>query len=145
MPRCWGRGCLRATLDVLRLAALDPRLLFGGNHPGSYCRLRLIDGAAYEPLSRRRRVGDVEVPQVPVLWFQLISALDALARLGYTLEEPKIAGAVEYLLSRQLPMGPGLWMTAGPAHRSTWVSRARPNKWVTLDALRVVKLLYSQH
>ena len=66
-----GRGCLRATLDVLRVAALDP--LDGcpaGNLPGRCGRLRSADGAAHEPLSRRRRVGNVGVPQVSVLRFQ---------------------------------------------------------------------------
>jgi hypothetical protein len=47
-----------------------PDCCSAGNQPGSYCSLRSFDGAAYEPLSRRRRVGDVGVPQVPVLWFQ---------------------------------------------------------------------------
>jgi hypothetical protein len=40
------------------------------------------------------------------------------------------------------PTGAGLWTRAGPARRSTLAGR--PNRWLTLDALRVVKLLHSR-
>ena len=74
-----------------------------------------------------------------------INAFDALARLGYTLEEPKIAAAADYLLSRQL--ADGTWPLDDHWSRSPidFGQPGEPNKWLTLDALRVVKLLYSQH
>ena len=68
-------------------------------------------------------------------------ALDALARLGYTLEQPKVAAAMEYLLSRQLP--DGTWPQDQSAYRPPFDvgPPGQPSKWLTLDALRVAKLL----
>ncbi len=97
----------------------------------------------------RYHVGDAwgtwECLKYPYFGFSVISALDTLARLGYTLEEPKIAAAVKYLLSRQLP--DGSWSLDESWSRSPieFGQPDEPNKWLTLDALRVVKLLYSQH
>jgi len=83
----------------------------------------------------RYHVGDAwgrGMPQVPYFGFSIISALDALARLGYTLEEPKIAAAVEYLLSRQLP--DGAWPLDDSWSHSPidFGQPGEPNKWLTL-------------
>jgi hypothetical protein len=67
--------------------------------------------------------------------------LNALARLGYELENPKIAAAKEYLLSRQLPNA--VWPLDQSVRRPP-LEVGRPgahNKWLTSDALRVIKLL----
>ena len=97
----------------------------------------------------RYHVGDAwgtwECLKYPYFGFSVISALDALARLGYTLEEPKIAAAVAYLLSRQLPDGTWPLDDSWPRSPIDFGQPGEPNKWLTLDALRVVKLLYSQH
>jgi hypothetical protein len=141
-----GRGCLRATLDVLRLAALDPQTAV---QPGITQAATAVCDLLMEPRMSRYHVGDAwgtwECLKYPYFGFSVISALDALARLGYTLEEPKIAAAVEYLLSRQLP--DGTWPLDDSWSRSPidFGQPGEPNKWLTLDALRVVKLLYSQH
>jgi squalene cyclase len=100
------RGCLRATLDVPRLAALDPQT---AARPGITQAANAVRDLLMEPRMSRYHIGDAwgtwDILKYTYFGFSVISALDALARLGYTLEEPKIAAAVEYLLSRQSPDG----------------------------------------
>ncbi len=139
-----GRGCLRATLDVLRFAALDP---LAAVHPGiaeasaAICRLLM------EPRMSRYHVGDKwgtwESLKYPYFGFSVISALDALVRLGYTLEKPRIAAAVEYLLSRQLPDGSWPLDDSWPGSPVDFGQPGQPNRWLTLDAVRVIKLVFS--
>jgi hypothetical protein len=101
-----------------------------------------------EPRMSRYHVGDTwgtwERLKYPYFGFSVISALDALARLGCTLEQPKIAAAVDYLLSRQLPDGTWLLDENWPRPPIDFGRPGEPNKWLTLDALRVAKLLHSQ-
>jgi hypothetical protein len=141
-----GRGCLRATLDVLRLAALDPQT---AAQPGITPAAAAVCDLLMEPRMSRYHVGDAwgtwECLKYPYFGFSVIGALDALARLGYTLEEPKIATAVDYLLSRQLPDGTWPLDESWSPSPINFGQVGEPNKWLTLDALRVVKLLYSQH
>jgi hypothetical protein len=137
-----GRGCLRATLDVLRLAALDPQTAV---QPGITQAATAVCDLLMEPRMSRYHVGDAwgtwECLKYPYFGFSVISALDALARLGSTLAQPKIAGAVEYLLSRQLPAGSWPLDAGWPNSPLDFGRPGEPNKWLTLDALRVVKLL----
>ncbi len=97
----------------------------------------------------RYHIGDAwgtwECLKYPYFGFSVISALDALARLGHTLAEPRIAAAVEYLLSRQMPDGTWPLDDSWPLSPIDFGPSNEPNQWLTLDALRVVKLLYSQH
>lgn len=79
----------------------------------------------------------------PYFGFSVISALDALARLGYTLEEPPIMASVEYLLSRQLPDGSWPLDEVWPNAPIDFGQPGEPKKWLTLDVMRVVKMLYS--
>lgn len=135
-------GCLRATLDVLRVAALDPWLATQPGIPqaaGAVCDLLM------EPRMSRYHISDTwgawERLKYPYFGFSVISALDALTRLGYTLQVPKIAAAVEYLLSRQ--MHDGTWSAdeSWPDPPIDFGRPGEPSKWLTLDALRVIKLL----
>lgn len=132
-------GCLRATLDVLRVAALDPEVADHqavAHAAGAVCELLM------EPRMSRYHVSDLwTILEYPYFGYGVISALDALARLGYTLEQPKIAVAMEYLLSRQLP--DGTWpLDQSPRRPPFDVGQPdQPNEWLTLDALRVIKLL----
>lgn len=141
-----GRGCLRATLDILRLAALDPQT---AAQPGIAPAAAAVCGLLMEPRMSRYHVGDAwgmwERLKYPYFGFSVISALDALARLGCTLEEPKVSGAAEYLLSRQLPDGAWPLDDLWPDLPIDLGRPGEPNKWLTLDALRVVKLLYGRH
>jgi hypothetical protein len=135
-----GRGCLRATLDVLRLAALDPEMAC---YPAIDAGAAILNARLMEPGMHRYHVGTAWTDlSYPHFGYSVVTALDALARLGYTLAEPKVAAAMDYLLSRQLP--DGAWpLDHSPRRPPFDVGQpGQPNKWLTLDALRVVKLLY---
>ena len=135
-------GCLRATHDVLRVAALDaettaqPAIAQGAE---AVCNLLMKRGMS------KYHVG---IPwttlEYPYFDFGLIPTLDALARLGYKREHARIAEAMDYLLSRQLP--DGTWPLDRQRNRLPFdVGRpGEPHKWLTLDALRVVKLLHER-
>ena len=77
--------------------------------------------------------------------FSLLSALDTLARLDFTPEEPKIAAAVEYLISRQGPDGTWTLDERWSNPPIDFGQPNQPNKWLTLDALRAVKRLYREN
>ncbi len=135
-------GCLRATLDVLRAAALDPET---AAHPAIARAAAVVCNLLMEPRMGRYHVGDLwTILEYPYLGYGVISALDALARLGYTLEQPKVATATEYLLSRQLPDGTWPLDQSAPRPPFDVGQPGQPNKWLTLDALRVIKLLYGR-
>ena len=132
-----GRGCLRATLDVLRAAVLAPQV---AAQPAISRAAAIVCDLLMEPKMGHYHVDDQwTVLEYPYFGYGVIPALDALAWLGYALERPKIAAAMEYLLSRQLP--DGTW----PLDRSPrfppldFGAPGGPNKWLTLDALRVIK------
>jgi hypothetical protein len=132
-------GCLRATLDVLRVAVLDPTL---ASHPATQRGAAAVCDLLMRPSLSRYHVGDRwTVLAYPYFGIGVISALEALAQLGYTVAHPKIALAVEYLLSRQLPNG--TWpLDQRPDRAPLDFGRpGEPNQWLTLDALRVIKLL----
>lgn len=137
-----GCGCLRATLDVLRIAALDSRV---AAQPGIAQAAAAVCDLLLAPRMSRYRVGEAwgtwESFKYPYFGFSLLSALDALARLGGALAEPKIAASVKYLLDRQLPDGTWLMDDHWPYSPINFGRPGEPNKWLTLDALRVIKLL----
>jgi hypothetical protein len=137
------RGCLRATIDILRVAASDPD---AAAQPGIPRAANSVCNLLMEPRMSRYHVGDAwgtwEALKYPYFGFSVVSALDALARLGYTAEEPRIAAAVEYLLSRQLPDGTWPMDQSWPNPPLDFGVSGEPNKWLTLDALRVIKLLH---
>jgi hypothetical protein len=131
------RGCLRATIDVLRVAALDAEI---AAHPAISRSAAIVCDLLMEPGMGKYHVG---IPwttlEYPYADYSLIAALEALARLGYTLERPKVSAAMDYLLSRQ--SAEGKWpLDYCPTHPPFDIGQAgEPNKWLTLDALRVVK------
>ena len=132
-------GCLRATHDVLRVAALDPKT---AAHPAVIRDAAATSDLLMEPGMSRFHVG---IPWTTLQWppfdYSLVSTLDSLARLGYTLDHPKIAQATDYLLGRQLP--DGSWPLDHTSSHPPFDPgpTGRPNKWVTLETLRVLKLL----
>jgi hypothetical protein len=138
-----GRGCLRATIDILRVAALDP---LTAAHPGIDQAARTVCSLLMEPRMSRYHVGEKwgtwECLKYPYFGFSVISALDPLARLGYSPEEPQIANAVSYLISRQLPDGTWPADDVWPRSPIDFGRVGESNKWLTLDALRVAKRLY---
>jgi hypothetical protein len=131
-------GCLRATLDVLRAAVLDP---------ATAAELAISRAAEVVcALLMERRMGRFHVPDLwtvleyPYFGYSVLGALDVLGRLGYGQEEPKVAAALEYVLSRQRL--DGTWPLDGTPRRPPFDvgQPGQPNKWLTLDALRVIKL-----
>ncbi|MBA4379949.1 MAG: hypothetical protein C0393_04570 [Anaerolinea sp.] len=137
------RGCLRASLDFLRVAALDPETTA---HPATARAAAVVYDLLMEPRMGRYHVGELwTILEYPYTGYGVISALDALARLGYTLEQPRIAGAMAYLSSRRLP--DGAWPLDQSAPRPPFEvgQSGKPNKWLTLDAMRVSKLLNKEN
>jgi hypothetical protein len=123
----------------LRVAALDPEL---AAHPAIDRAAAILHDLLMGPRMHRYHVADLwTVLEYPYFGYGIISALDTLARLGHTLEHPQITRAMEYLLSRQLP--DGTWpLDQIPRRPPIDVGQpGKPSKWLTLDALRVVKLL----
>jgi len=139
------RGCLRVTIDILRMAALDPET---AANPGISPAAAAVCNLLLEPRMSRYHIGEAwgtwECLQYPYYGFSIISALDALARLGFTADQPRISDAINYLLSRQ--QSDGTW----PLDQSwsdppiDFGQPGKPNKWLTLDAMRVIKL-YNSH
>ncbi len=132
-------GCLRATHDVLRIAALDPET---AALPAVTRGAAAIGDLLMEPSMSGYHVG---IPWTTLQWppfdYSLATTLDSLARLGYTLDHPKIAQATDYLLSRQLP--DGSWPLDHTSSRPPFDlgPPGEPNKWVTLEVLRALRLL----
>lgn len=138
-PRPGRHGCLRATLDYLRAAVLDPAAAV---HPATARAAAVLAGLLMQPGMGRYHVDDQwTVLEYPYVGYGVIPALDALGRLGYTTAHPQVAAAVEYLLSRQLPSG--AWPLDRHPHRPAldFGRPGEPSKWLTLDALRVLKRL----
>jgi hypothetical protein len=134
-----GRGCLRATLDFLRVAALDPAT---AAQPATARAAVVIYGLLMEPNMGRYHVGDGWTILVyPYFGYGLIPALEAIARLGYTADHPRIAAAVDYLLRRRQP--DGSWPLDERVSRPPldFGQPSEPNKWLTLDTLRTLKQL----
>jgi hypothetical protein len=132
-------GCLRATHDVLRVAALDSE---AAEHPAVARGAAVACDLLMEGGMGRYHVG---IPWTTLQWppfdYSLVSTLDSLARLGYTADHPKIAQAVDYLLSRQL--ADGCWPLDQTSSRPPFEPgpTGRPNKWVTLEVLQALRLL----
>jgi hypothetical protein len=132
-------GCLRATLDVLRVASLEVTL---SSHPAIQRGAAAVCDLLMRPSLSRYHVGDRwTVLAYPYFGISLTSALEALAHLGHAAGHPKISPALEYLLSRQSP--DGTWPLDGGPYRPPldFGRPGQPNYWLTLDAMRVVKLL----
>jgi hypothetical protein len=137
--RPWRYGCLRATADVLRLAALDRET---AALPQIARAARWVCDLLMKPRMGRYHVSDSwEQLEYPHFNYGVISTLDALARLGYTREIAQIDRALGYLLSRRLP--DGSWpLDVRPRRAPFDVGEpGEPNRWVTLDSMVVVKLL----
>lgn len=135
-----GRGCLRATLDVLGLAALDP---VTAGQPEIGRAARAVCGLLMQPRMSRYHMGEEwgtwEKLKYPAFGFNVISALDALGRLGYPVAEPGIAAALDYLLSRQLPDGRWPLDECWPEAPLDFGLAGAANAWVTLEALRAIQ------
>ncbi len=132
-------GCLRATHDVLCVAALDAEM---AGHPAIAHAATAVCSLLMQARMSRYHVG---IPwttlQYPYFDYSLVATLHALARLGHTRAQPEIQAALDYLSSRQLP--DGTWPLDHVPYRLP-LDVGQPgeaNKWVTLDALRAIKAM----
>jgi hypothetical protein len=132
-------GCLRATHDALRVAALDAEM---AAEPATARAAAVVRDLLMEPRMARYHVKELwDVLEYPYFGYSLISALDTLAQLGHTAEQPKIAGALDYLRRRRLP--DGRWPLDQRPNRLPFDvgQPGEPSKWLTLDILQVFKRL----
>jgi hypothetical protein len=74
---------------------------------------------------------------IPRAW-DLLSALLALEAHGYG-TEPEFVELLEYILDKQDDQG--RWLCGSVSRTYPLEKRNRPSKWVTLDALRLLKHL----
>jgi hypothetical protein len=135
-------GCLRATVDVLRAAVLDPET---ADQPAIVRAAEAVCALLLERRMGRYHVPDLwTVLEYPYFAYSVLGVLDALGRLGFSREEPKVAAALGFLQGRQLL--DGTWPLDGTPHRPPFDvgQPGRPNEWLTLDALRVFKLFGGQ-
>ncbi|MEK9138960.1 MAG: hypothetical protein AAB393_17715, partial [Bacteroidota bacterium] len=72
---------------------------------------------------------------VPRAW-DLLSALKALVSHGYA-RDPRFVSLLELVLSRQDKQGQ--WLCGTVSRTWSIERRNQPSKWITLDALRVLK------
>jgi len=137
-----GAGCLRATLDFLRVAVLDPETA------GLSATRRAAEGVCdllMQPGMGRYHVADEWTALVyPYFGYGVIPALDALGRLGIAAEHPRMVAARDYLLSRRLP--DGSWPLDEPVSRPPldFGQPGAPNPWLTLDALLALRSIGSE-
>lgn len=74
--------------------------------------------------------------------YHVLRGLSVLTKLGYT-EDERLEDAVELLIQKRLPNGAWLLEGAPTGRMQTNIEAVgRPSKWVTLNALRVVKRLH---
>lgn len=134
-----GGGCLRASLDFLRAAALDPptiALLATSLAASAVSHLLMKPGMG------RFHVGDEWNRLIyPYFGYGVIPALEVLAQIGYAPTHPELAAALDFLLGRRLP--DGSWPMDGDVFHPPldFGQPGSPNPWLTLDALRVLKQL----
>ncbi len=77
----------------------------------------------------------------PYVGYGIIPALDALARLGYSVDHPRIARAIQFLFTRRLP--DDSWPLDQAVRRTPidFGKLGETNKWITLDALIALQRL----
>ncbi|MFN2224881.1 MAG: hypothetical protein ACK2UY_01205 [Anaerolineae bacterium] len=130
-------GCLRATHDVLRAAALDAEMAAAPAIARGAERVCQVLGR--QSLHKYHTGASWDVLAYPPFDLSLSSTLQALGRLGYTADRPEIAGARDLLLGRQLPAG--AWPLDRGYERAPldFGPVGAPNKWLTLEALRALR------
>jgi hypothetical protein len=130
-----GHGCLRATLDFLRMAALDP---LTASQNATERAAQVICDLLMQTGMGRYHVGEAWARLIyPYFGYGVIPALDALGRLGFKIEHPRICAAVDYLSLRRLPDGSWPLDEGQSFPPLNFGEPGKPNKWLTLDALRV--------
>lgn len=127
------QDCLLGTIAALKgLAVLPPDMhSIESEHVVRRLANSLLD-ASYDFEGEHKRWLTFVVPRA----WDLLSALKALAAHGYV-RDPRFLPLLERVLNQQDDQG--RWSCGSASH--TWLieKRNQPSKWITLDALRVLK------
>jgi hypothetical protein len=128
------RDCLWGAIAALNGLAVLPARLRSARSAQVVRRLAdLLLDAPYDFEGEHKRWLTFGVPRA----WDLLSALKALVHHGYALD-PRFAPLLELVLHRQ--DGEGRWPCGSVSRTWPIEKRNRPSKWVTLDALRVLRL-----
>jgi hypothetical protein len=127
------RDCLWGAIAALNGLAVLPTGLRSERSAGVVARLanELLD-AAYEFDGEHKRWLTLGVPRA----WDLLSALKALAAHGYA-QDARFEPLLKRLLALQDDRG--RWICGSVSRTWPIEQRGQPGKWVTLDALRVIK------
>ena len=127
------RDCLWGAIAALYGLAVLPEDMHSSESEAVVRRLAdaLLD-AEYDFEGEHKRWFTFGVPRV----WDLLSALRALAAHGYG-RDPRFALLLDLVLSRQDDQG--RWLCGSVSRTWPLEKRNRPSKWVTLDALRLLK------
>jgi len=129
-------GCLRATIDYVRAMELYPAMR---QNPATQRAAHFVAAQILESKMGRFHVSDAwTIFEYPYFNYSLIPTLLALLRLGMSADHPTIATGIRYVLERQRDDG-AWWLDHSPRAPADLGRVGEPNKWLTLDALRVVK------
>jgi hypothetical protein len=98
--------------------------------------------AAYPTPDGQKPNRDWWLPGFPIFYItDLLQLLEALVGLGYG-HDPRLQNTLTWILNKQDEQG--RWPLEYTYHRKTWAdfgTRNRPNKWVTLRVLRLLKTI----
>lgn len=127
------RDCLWGAIAILNGLAVLPEDLRSEQSEGVVKRLadRLLD-AAYDFEGEHKRWLTFGVPRS----WDLLSALKALAAHGYA-QDARFAPLLKRILDQQDDQG--RWSCGSVSRTWPLEKRGQPSRWVTLDALRVLK------
>ena len=127
------RDCLWGAIAALNgLAVLPPELRSEQSESVVKRLAHALLDAPYDFEGEHKRWLSFGVPR---LW-DLLSALKALAAHGYA-RDPRFTPLLEHVLARQDESR--RWLCGSVSRTWSIEPRNRPSKWVTLDALRVLK------
>ena len=139
---CLTLGTLRYLKDIDKLWSTDPHAMgakipLGGDLRPSTDRLlrataRAILDAGYDFEGEHKRWFTFGVPRA----WDLLSALRALAANGYA-HDQRFAPLLDLFLARQDEQG--RWLCGSVSRTWPLEKRNRPSKWITLDAVRLLR------
>lgn len=133
-------ACLRATLDYLRATVLLPEAL---KTETTQRAAEFVAGLLMDPNMGRYHVSDAwTVLQYPYFNYGVLPALEVLTVLSYGQTHHGVAAATEWLLSRR--QEDGTWPLDEEVFHppADFGPAGQPNKYITLDALRVLKFVF---
>lgn len=130
-------GCLRAAVDYLRAIELFPPMK---KNPTTRQAAEFVTSLLLQPGMGRFHVAEQwTVFEFPYFNYGLVPALSALLQVGMPPTDPSLARAIECVRGRQRE--DGTWALDAAPRGPTDLGRVgEPNKWLTLDALRVLAM-----